>query len=311
MKIKFIQVENLIAYARTIDGFELETKSQHLKFLFEIDDKGFCFTPIRTGMPRFESINTIKKILERYNSSNSLSPKDYLNITANSSYTLVIIKKYIDSQMGLTNNNRDLGISLLKTLEVDPLIDFSDNLLEKYADFQLLDEIPIIKTFIAIAKTSSQISNFLFMNKIWKFLERTQDIPKDEISTFSEKLKNDNKFRRKVGDNIILYIDKLNDMQKPSIYGKLFNAYIRGRIDYPLFLRLSRILERFEIEDEPILRQYYSINSREYSYKSDDLDRLFICGLLKPNLGFVAREDVHGGYYKNEIGEQFIKYALD
>lgn len=307
---KKIDVDEFKKYTASIDIEVIRTISQNKTFTLEvISDNGFYVTPSISKLPRFVSNIEIEKFVNKYNEHNSFSPKDYLIESRNASYLLAILKNYLDSQNIRQSKEWDLGSSLLSTIEMEPLIDISEIFIDNIKELEVIKDIPIIKTVLSIFNSSIQISNLLFMKKVWSFLQQLQNIPRKQIDSFSKELKENYKFRQKVGQNIILYIERLNDMNKPAIFGKLFNAYIQGFYDYQMFIRLSRILEKFELEDEEILRSYYSTNKTEY--ESDDLNRLFIAGLLRPNLRFLAGEDVIGGYYKTELGKMFIKYALD
>jgi hypothetical protein len=97
MTIRLIHLDSLKAYARTIDKRELFTKKQKKKFLFNIDEKGFYFTPFSTGLPRFEGYPNIARFLDRYNENKSLMPIDYQDINVNASYLLVMIENYLNT----------------------------------------------------------------------------------------------------------------------------------------------------------------------------------------------------------------------
>lgn len=67
------------------------------------------------------------------------------------------------------------------------------------------------------------------------------------------KLKNDN-FKKKVGEDILSIIDKLKDVNKNEIAGKIFAIYIEGRIDYATVIRLCEKLDRLFTSDVQSLK---------------------------------------------------------
>lgn len=97
MKIGEIALSELRAYAESIDGTTLETRSRHRKFTFTVNQSGFCYTPLSSQKPRLQSNNYIQKVLNQYNQDRSLSPSHYTNITVNASYLLSIIDRYLNS----------------------------------------------------------------------------------------------------------------------------------------------------------------------------------------------------------------------
>ena len=54
----------------------------------------------------------------------------------------------------------------------------------------------------------------------------------------------DSKFKEKVGEQILLILERLDDMGKPYLVANTFHAYIEGTIDYELFLRLASTIDR-------------------------------------------------------------------
>ena len=102
------------------------------------------------------------------------------------------------------------------------------------------------------------------------------DIPEEEKKKFLKKLDANPKFRRKVGETLVLLLDRLDDMEKPELVGKLFKAYMLGRIEFPAFQRLAAAVERAYLPDLFELKGYYDGQS------SDDAiaQRLASHGLL-------------------------------
>ena len=67
MNIRLVHLEVLKDFAETINHCELETNYTHKRFLFEIDNNGFYFTPASSHLPRLQGYSNIEKFLERYN----------------------------------------------------------------------------------------------------------------------------------------------------------------------------------------------------------------------------------------------------
>lgn len=91
-----IALNEFISYLRSIDGQRVLTQFQHKPFTVVTASNGLYITPQSTGISRFHDLETLSRIVEEYNRTGSLLPKDYQDITWNSSYTLALIKAYLE-----------------------------------------------------------------------------------------------------------------------------------------------------------------------------------------------------------------------
>jgi hypothetical protein len=185
--------------------------------------------------------------------------------------------------MNTNQNNFDL---LGESIRSNSLIKISSDLfevgLDTFLEDGILKDIPIIGTIVGLTKAGIGIRDKLFAKKILKFLFEIKDIPFEERKDFIEKINSDPSYATKVGESILLIIDKLDDFKKAELIGKLFVYSVNGTIDYETFLRLSIIIERCFISDLSKLKLFYNGQHDQVTYFEKDL--LYSHGLLK-NLG--------------------------
>jgi len=185
--------------------------------------------------------------------------------------------------MDKTSNNIDL---LSESITSSSITKISTDLIEvgldSFLEDGLLKDIPIIGTIVGLAKTGIGIRDKLFAKKILKFLFEIKDIPFGTRIEFIEKIDTDPNYTTKVGETILLIIDKLDDIKKAELIGRLFVYSVNGTIDYMMFLRLSTIIERCFLLDLSKLRLFY--NGRQDQLNNFEKDLLYNLGLLK-NLG--------------------------
>lgn len=90
-----IGINSFLAFCKSREGKVLDTVGGRAEFeLSSVAYEAFYYTPTSTGKIRKQAIKYIERILERYEETKSLSPKDYLDITLNASYILALIKLY-------------------------------------------------------------------------------------------------------------------------------------------------------------------------------------------------------------------------
>lgn len=148
-------------------------------------------------------------------------------------------------------------LNLLNVLKSDQIKEITKDLTEVTIDAffndGILKDIPIVGTFFNLYNLSQNISNSFFTKKILKFLFELSSISNKERLNFIEQLDNENE-SAKIGEKILIIINKLDDVDKANILGKLFKLTIEGKIEMQTFMRLSIMVDRVYLEDLKVLR---------------------------------------------------------
>jgi hypothetical protein len=159
---------------------------------------------------------------------------------------------------------RDLNIfRAVKSDQIKEITkDLSEAAIDQFLKDGLLRDIPIVGTFYNIYNLSQNISNSFFTKKMLKFLLELNTIPKLERINFIERLESEDE-SRKVGEKILIIINKIDDTDKATILGKLFKITIEEEIEITTFMRLCHMIDKVYLED------LYSLKDTEYL---DNLD---------------------------------------
>ena len=209
----------------------------------------------------------------------------------------------------MTEQN-DLGISLVETIGQSELAKMVPDGLDIALDSQLTDgilkELPIIKSTVAIYKTALGVRDFILLKKIILFLKETANTDANERYEFSRRLSEDKKYQRKVGEQLLLYIDRVDDIEKSAILGKLFNGYIKKEIDYDTFQRLANAVDKTFIGDLNKLKEYYTYSLSNFkTIGKDILHHLAQSGLVSMESHMILDSD--GILFKqSKLGLTFI-----
>lgn len=173
---------------------------------------------------------------------------------------------------------------LLKSISSDKVSEIAADIAEagidQFIDNDFLKDIPILGIGIKGYELARRISESFYRKKIIKFLFELKNIPISKRISFIEKLEGNAKEGRKVGEAILVILNRLDDIDKASIIGKLFKAYINEDIGLPDFLRLSHIVDRLFIADLASLKG----NSMLYNITSDVKESLAFAGILKQKI---------------------------
>lgn len=202
----------------------------------------------------------------------------------------------------------------------DLLIESAEIALDSFLEDSILKEIPFFGSLFKTGKIIIGIRENIFAKKIYKFLIEIKDISQSERIKFINELEENNEFRQKVGEKIIILIDQLDDMEKATIIGKLFKANIEGNLNYYEFLKLSSIIQKSFLEDIKKLNSndvYVHINNEDceqytnlgiYSRKVEKDATRARAAAEQLNLSYLSFKF---SYNINYLGEKLIKYGFN
>ncbi|GAB3724040.1 hypothetical protein GCM10027594_05120 [Hymenobacter agri] len=163
--------------------------------------------------------------------------------------------------MSTPNNPESLGLSILDSIANENLTDLASDASELVLDgitsaSDAIEAVPVFGSAVKLVRAGLAMREKLFMRKLSRFLLQLQGIKPEEKQAFIREMVFDPDFKKRVGENLVLVLDRLNDMEKADVLGRLFRAYVAGRIDYPLFGRFAGIVDRAFLPDLFRLRQF-------------------------------------------------------
>lgn len=157
----------------------------------------------------------------------------------------------------------DVGISLIESIKSSELgnlmQDFGEVALDRVVKDGILRDIPVIGSIVGVAKAAISMRDTLLVKKLLYFLRELSDTTEEERKNFLQEFEEDLKEQRRVGENLILLLDRLDDLDKPVLVAKLLKAFIRGKISrYDEFVYYSSIVDRMPMMDLSALLSHFS-----------------------------------------------------
>ncbi len=141
-----------------------------------------------------------------------------------------------------------LGDSLTRTLSESELGNVSFEIAEVGLDLLfkegVLKDLPVISTLAGLFRTGIAVKDILFIRKLCNFLQELQDTSPEDRTRMIEHLDKDEKHRGKVGDNLLLLLERSDSVEKPQFVGKAFRAYVNEELDKSDFWNLAFIIDR-------------------------------------------------------------------
>jgi hypothetical protein len=208
----------------------------------------------------------------------------------------------------------NLGGSLIESLSKagasDIAAEAAEIALDSVLNGGLLEEVPVFGWLMKSYNVAGAIRERIFLKKVAKFLAGTSNVSDSERARFQAEIQTDAGFSRKVGEGLVLLLDRQEDFDKAFILGRAFSRYMRGHIQHEQFLKMAKSIELVYIGDLKCLAEYYE-KIKSYDPKlrkpfSDWLDdhtsqSLYSSGLVRSE-GYA--ESI---YHPNNVGEEILQ----
>ena len=187
---------------------------------------------------------------------------------------------------------------------LDPTLElakeFGEVGIDKILEDGLLKDIPIIGSIAGILRVISSTRDYLYYRKVRAFLEaaekdiaRSSHIPlegRDDIN--------------KAGEACLLILDRMSDISKSALVGRLFAALVLQKLDYQSFHRLAEAVGDAYLED---LKDFMRDPSCSATDQREHLRSLSSVGFTRPfgdktfgNLGIIY-------YEPTELSHRFLE----
>jgi hypothetical protein len=204
------------------------------------------------------------------------------------------------------NSNSDLVGAFSQTISQNSLADLlagtGDIAIDQAIDSGAIDSIPVFGTFLSVYRAQRSVRDHLFLRQIIRFLNNLESADQEKREEFIKKLREEGEIKR-FGENILLILSSINNIEKPVIIGKIMAKVMEKELGYSKGMRLVSMVERTYYEDILYLEHFSPGVQENY----DIADALFSSGLLR-NVGIDGGNIIDpksGGtlYELNEYGE--------
>lgn len=164
--------------------------------------------------------------------------------------------------------------------------------------------IPIVSGLKSLYKTSQELKEKLFYQKLFEFLNEVKDIPQNERIDFHDKIS-------KKGDDVwekaLVLLHDLDNTKKAKICGALFKNAVLNNIDYDDVERLSYVVNVLYYDD---IEYFFDIKNNAKLLKQDGrLFKYINLGLVEDDIYYHDSMQKTNGYKISRLGNNFIKFS--
>ena len=190
----------------------------------------------------------------------------------------------------------------------DIVLELSEIGLDQLLDEGLIRDLPVVGVIAKIFKAGLDIRDRIFLAKVAKFLFKLKEVPEEHRTSFKKRICEDPNFKRKVGQTLVLLLERLDDFKKPDIVGKCFACYLSNKITFPEFRRISSAIELAFIDD---LNELLGERLEKCSFVIDSKENLVRTGLTR-----IQGSGALGGgdeiyYFLSPLGQLFVNIMTD
>ena len=205
-----------------------------------------------------------------------------------------IMEKKIDEK----SLSEKLSLTVAKSGGLELPAEIAEFAIDRVIDEGLLKDIPFIGWIAKGVSVTNSISDRIFYKKILRFLFALEQVSKTDRKEFSRKIDRSPEFKRRVGEHLLVTIEKLDILDKPVFLARCFESFIAGDIDHEYFVDLANIIERSTVHDLRAL----DVPQNERVVFRDNI--AVSSGLL--DLGVFTNDDG-----ETSMGHRFSEYSYD
>jgi hypothetical protein len=170
-----------------------------------------------------------------------------------------------------------------------------------------LKDVPIVGSFVQLWRAGVQVRDAIFIAKLTRFLERLRDGDHEGIERYAREIQNDPDLQLKVGSNILIAIERLDDIEKPELLARAFLRLAEREIDYGMFAEFSLAIDRCFITDLSWLKDTESRLQMPPSVAT----RLSACGLLEiEGIPTVRGKGADNNYRMTSLGRALLTLVV-
>lgn len=181
-------------------------------------------------------------------------------------------------------NNSNLNSAIIESIRSENIVDIATDNIEVALDMLLSDgpikDIPVLGNIVKVIGIFKNVSDVLFLKKLTKILIELKSCTQQKRDELIKRLSKFRGSEQKIGETILMIVDRLDDLQKPTIIGKLFLLCAEGKISEAELFRLCNIVERTYFADLLALNKIII----KQSFSNDDMSLYATVGLAIPKL---------------------------
>lgn len=223
---------------------------------------------------------------------------------------------------------KNIASEIEKTLFDKPLedmkelsVEYLDVLLDVVTDSEIIEAIPVVKTFVSLYNGVISVRECFFAKKLMAFAKEIHsgNVSEEELVKRKKAIENKESWIRKEIEQIVVFLDRFDFAYKSILLAKLYVALINKKISSDKYLNMLPIIDKWQQYDNGLLEKIYDENrkgtlnisngARDYVILIDSAsrERLVSLGILKVKREVVSLLNKFEGLLDDDEIEEILE----
>lgn len=126
----------------------------------------------------------------------------------------------------------------------------------------VIAEVPVIGTAFKVLKAIDSIRDRAFAAKLSRFLSGVEQMGPEAKARLREKVRQSPEEMQKVGETLLLVVERVTDLDKPTLLAQIFLAYVDGVVSSADLRRLCQAVDAAFPDDLKKLVESHKVPSK-------------------------------------------------
>ncbi|MEX1212453.1 MAG: hypothetical protein WEA36_06395 [Balneolaceae bacterium] len=113
----------------------------------------------------------------------------------------------------------------------------------------LAEAAPFVRSLVSLYKAGISIREKFFLKKLENLLINLPDSSEEEREKMQRRLESNQAERKRIGEFLIVLLERFNDVGKSEILASILSAYLFGNINLDTFMRMANAVDNCMVTD--------------------------------------------------------------
>ncbi|NKC13792.1 MAG: hypothetical protein GKR94_16880 [Gammaproteobacteria bacterium] len=192
---------------------------------------------------------------------------------------------------------------------LEAVLENIEAVVDALTDNEIVKSIPFVGTMVKLVTGGADLRDRIFVSKVQRFIEQAESTSQQDRMKFRKQILSDDDQMRRIGEAVLLVLDKLSDLRKADLLGMFYACFLGGHLDGAQFRRLAAAIDTAFIDD---LESFLEHGDDELPYQQWHMEQwhmeqLVSSGLTTPSAVKIRSEAGKLLYEPSTIGRKMIE----